>query len=113
VRGTIVLGALWTLWHFPMLVGQGIPFSLFPMMFVFFVAGSVVFTWVYFRTGGSLLACVLLHLGAHLNNSHLPLPGEATPAVLHTIAYVILAAALLTFDRNTFFPKSSGPPAGA
>lgn len=104
VRGTLVLGVVWTVWHFPMLIGQGVPPSLFPLMFVFFVAGSVVFTWVYFRTSGSLLACILLHLGAHLNNSHLPLPGEETPVILHTIAYVILAGCLLMFDRKTFFP---------
>lgn len=108
VLGTLVLSLVWTIWHVPMFLGQGISLELLPLMFAFFFAGSLVFTWVYYRTGGSLLACVLLHLGAHVNNSHLPLPGDSTPLMLHTCAWGLTALGLLVFDKRTFFPEVTG-----
>lgn len=108
-RASLVIGAVWTIWHLPMLVGQEVPLDLFPILLVQLCAGSLVFTWFYFKTGGSLLIAVLLHLGVHLNNSHLALPGDAAPLVLHTITWVLLAAALLYWDRRLWHPQSAHP----
>lgn len=97
-----VLGAIWTVWHIPMFVGQGVPLSLLPAMFAFFIGGSVVFGWFYARTGGSLLIAIVLHLGAHLNNSHATLPENAAPLWIHTGMWCLAAALLLSLDRGTW-----------
>lgn len=115
VIGTIVLGLLWTVWHIPMFLGSDVPLTLLPLMAVYFVAGSFAFTWMYFRTRGSLLIAVLLHLGAHLNNSHLALP-ETMPLVLHTSAWLVLATILLMLDRKMWWkvaPQSQNPVVNA
>lgn len=107
-RASLLLGTLWTMWHIPMFIGQEIPLELFPQLFLQLCAGSLVFTWFYFRSGGSLLIAVLLHLGVHLNNSHLALPGDPTPLLLHTVSWVLLAGVLVLFDPKMW--RNEGAP---
>lgn len=90
-----VIGVLWTVWHIPMFVGMGIPLSFLLVMGLFFTGGSFVFTWIYQRSGGSLFLAVLAHVGGHLNNSHVALPADAIPVVVHAIVYAGLGLALL------------------
>lgn len=85
-----ILGVLWTVWHIPMFLAVDIPLSLAPVFFLFFVGGSLFFTWIYRESGGSLLIAVLAHVGAHLNNSHRALPGDTLPLVVHAIVYALL-----------------------
>ena len=99
--GSALLGCVWAVWHIPMFLGADVPFGIYPAMLVYFVAGSIVFGWLYERSGQNLLVAVAAHLGAHLNNSHQALPDE-TPALLHTAAWVIAAALLVAFDKKTF-----------
>lgn len=69
--GTLILGALWGLWHLPLFLftpgynGAGTGFAGIGLPFVSFVIGevalSVIFTWVFNNTGGSLWLSMLLH----------------------------------------------------
>ena len=56
---SLIIGLVWAFWHFPNF------FFFTPTMLAVFVpkviALSVIFTWVYNSTGGSLFAVVLLH----------------------------------------------------
>jgi CAAX protease family protein len=69
--GTLLLGVLWGLWHLPLFllvpgyngagtgfIGILIPFVAFVIMVI---AYSVVFTWVFNNTCGSILLAILLH----------------------------------------------------
>ncbi len=102
VRGTTALGVLWATWHIPMFLMVGLPAGTIAITFVMLIGGAFFFTWLYARTGGSLLLAVLAHVGVHANNSHIPLPGNTTPLVVHTVAYVLLAFALVGFDRTVW-----------
>jgi membrane protease YdiL (CAAX protease family) len=99
---SILLGVLWTLWHVPMLTLQGVSAELYLAFVPFLVGGSVLFTWVYGHTRGSLLLAVLMHVGAHLNNPGHAMPQRATPMLLHAAAYVALAAVLVLGDREAW-----------
>ena len=105
--GNVFLGVVWAVWHLPMYEVAGVPRSVFPLMLVFFVAGSIVFGWIFNRTHASLLMMLLAHAGAHLSNSHQPLPADTTPLVLHTTAYALAALLLIGFDRVTFARATS------
>ena len=98
IRASVALGALWALWHLFMFQIVGASLGTLVALVPFFVAGSVAFTWVYNRTGGSLLLAVVAHAGAHLNNTNRPLPDDVTPSVIHTAAFAVAALALVAVD---------------
>jgi membrane protease YdiL (CAAX protease family) len=108
--GSCMLGVLWALWHIPMFMAVGIPLSLGLVMLLFFVGGSLFFTYLVQKAGGSLFIAVLAHLGAHLNNSHAALPADALPLVVHSIVYAALGFVCM---RRAAFERPLTPlPAG-
>jgi membrane protease YdiL (CAAX protease family) len=102
LAASAILGILWTFWHVPMLTLQGVRPALYFAFVPFLVGGSVLFTWIYGHTRGSLLLAVLTHVGAHLNNPGHAMPARYTPIVIHTIAYVVLAAVLVVADPGAW-----------
>jgi len=85
-----------------MLTLQGVSPLLYLAFVPFMVGGSILFTWIFQHTRGSLLLAVLAHVGAHLNNPGHAMPQRYTPIVIHAVAYVVLAAALVLGDRATW-----------
>jgi membrane protease YdiL (CAAX protease family) len=97
-----IIGVVWTFWHVPMLTLQGAPAQLYVAFVPLMVGGSILFTWIYGHTRGSLLLAVLAHVGTHLNNPGHAMPGRYTPIVLHAAAYVVLGAVLVAVDRQAW-----------
>jgi membrane protease YdiL (CAAX protease family) len=102
LTASVIIGVLWTFWHVPMLTLQGVSPELYLVFVPFMVGGSVLFTWVFRHTRGSLFLAVLMHVGAHLNNPGHAMPQRATPMVIHMVAYVLLATALVLGDRRAW-----------
>lgn len=51
---------------------------------------------------------VLAHLGARLNHLNKALPANPTPVVVHSVAYIALAIAVVLFDRRAWRREGSG-----
>ena len=66
---SILLGVIWAVWHLPLFfVGGADKHGQSFFVYAFQVTAiSVAFAWLYVRTGGSLLLCMLLH--AAVNNT--------------------------------------------
>jgi membrane protease YdiL (CAAX protease family) len=94
LAASLILGVVWALWHTVMFLLQGATPLTFAASMVMIVAGSVVFGWLFERTGGSLVIALLAHAGAHLDNPSHALPGDPRPFVAYTVALVVVAAAL-------------------
>lgn len=101
-RATAILGVFWALWHVPMFLGVGDDATAMLVSLAFIALGNVSFTWLYRRGGGSLLLAVLYHFGAHLAGTTHALPPDVTPLVLHTVAFAVLAVALVVLDRRAW-----------
>lgn len=57
---TLILGAVWAVWHLP-LIGTEFPLPIVPAFLVSLFGGAFVQTWLYNRTGGSILLQIILH----------------------------------------------------
>ncbi|WP_220203324.1 CPBP family intramembrane glutamic endopeptidase [Reticulibacter mediterranei] len=72
---SLILGALWTVWHLPFFFIPGTSQSTTPF-FVFALgtlANSILFTWVYNHTQGSVLMTFLFHNALNITALYLPL----------------------------------------
>jgi membrane protease YdiL (CAAX protease family) len=58
--GSIMLGVIWAVWHAPGYFG-GWMASAFPALLVYCIGFSILVTWVYNHTRGSILLMILLH----------------------------------------------------
>ena len=62
IRGTVILGIIWTFWHLPVLFLRQGPFWLsIPLFLIFAVLLAFPFTWLYRASAGSVLVCALFH----------------------------------------------------
>lgn len=102
LRASVVLGALWTLWHAAMFVLQGLTPVQCAVSLPYFVAVSAICVWFYSRPGGGLPLAVLLHAGGHFSNSHQPLPGDAVPFFAQAGGLCALAAVLVLVDPEAW-----------
>ncbi|WP_098484905.1 CPBP family glutamic-type intramembrane protease [Georgenia soli] len=60
---SLVVGALWALWHLPLIMGGDPTMSACPVLpfVVWMIAEAVLCTWLYNSARGSLLVAVLRH----------------------------------------------------
>jgi membrane protease YdiL (CAAX protease family) len=96
LSASIILGVVWAFYHLPLFfTGQAFrsPSILVPFI-ISTIALSVILTWVYNSTGGSLLLVVLLHATANLPLTLLlePLGGRAMVPFLLYVGLMVVAA---------------------
>jgi membrane protease YdiL (CAAX protease family) len=96
LNASLILAPIWALWHLPLwLTGEpGRTPTLYAGFVVSAFALSVILTWVYNSTGGSLLLVVLLHATANLPITLLrdTLGSRATLPVLLYFGLTVVAA---------------------
>lgn len=97
LKASLVIGILWGSWHLPLwLTGtESHPISLFVPFVVSVIATSVLCTWLYNNTGGSLLIIVLFHAAANLPLTVLFERLGAQPFLIYVALNVLAAAAVV------------------
>ncbi len=109
LMASLVIGFFWALWHLPLFFLPGTYYAqISPFSYLLeLMALSVVFTWIYNNTGGSVLLCMLLH-GAYNTRLLLypyPLDLEEMPEIPLRLevagVIVMLFVALIIILSNT------------
>lgn len=99
VGASLVLGVVWGMWHLPLWLTGSVshPLGLYPAFVVAVLASSVLYTWIYNNTRGSLLIVVLFHATTNLPLSIYPdvLVSGAVPPFLIYVALVVMTAAVV------------------
>ncbi len=92
----IVLGIVWWLWHLPVVFAgrfMANTLPLFGLLSIEIVLTSILMTWVYNNTGGSILAAILFHTSMNWS-TWLFLPGMQTNAAIIGLTSLLLLVAV-------------------
>jgi membrane protease YdiL (CAAX protease family) len=101
LAASLILGALWAVWHLPGWYLEGSFQYLLPFWaFVLWdIALAVLITWLYNSTGRNLLVALLAHTAVNLANALFPTADPATSSVTTfyylTALYIVAAAAIV------------------
>jgi membrane protease YdiL (CAAX protease family) len=110
---SLLLGLIWGVWHLPQFfIREGDSYrQSFPLFVLSTTALSVVFAWLYARTGGSVLLTMLLHAAINNSKDIVPSPvigGTGTfglhPSLISWITLALLwaCAGYFLFDMRNF-----------
>lgn len=96
---SLILALVWDLWHLPYFMGvkglsAGVPFSYY---LAFIIATSIIMTWIFNNTKGSVLVAVLYHTWTNfcISARGILLPQENQAELLLATDWLMAAAAIL------------------
>ena len=120
LTASLLLGLVWGLWHLPLVFTEGSGLFGQPVWLLLtdILAKSVLFTWVFLRTRGSVLLAALLHGSTNLfvvsptlaMSGSLVLPGLALAAKWLLVIAVVLIGGPALMRRTG--PARLGPGPG-
>ena len=105
---SLVFGALWSLWHLPLIFIKGTyqaGLMVNPLYVVnFFISGiplGFIITWVYLVSDRSILACMVFHLFVNFMQEKIAMTPETK--CVETIVATVAAAIIVLANREMFF----------
>jgi len=105
LTATLILGVVWAFWHLPAFfykdtyVAMGLVTG-FPLFLLSILAASLVFTWLYNSTCGSLLMVILFHaLFDFLSSSRAS--GDNAPAIMSAAVMIWAVLVVILFKPAT------------
>ncbi len=105
---SMVFGALWSFWHFPLIFIKGTyqaGLMVNPLYVVnFFISGiplGFIITWVYLVSDRSILACMIFHLFVNFMQEKIAMTPETK--CVETIVVTVAAAVIVLANKDLFF----------
>jgi membrane protease YdiL (CAAX protease family) len=116
VRGSLILGLLHGIWHFPafFVVGALAPFTLpgFTTFLIVAVAGTFLYTWIFNNTRGSILLAILTHAASNaasaLVNNLVAAPPDPNGGWINVFVFGAAALLLIALTRGRLGYKEPG-----
>lgn len=101
LSASVIIGVVWALWHVPTFFMPGVSMNMLAIFLPMMIAGSIIYTWLFNASGGSMLVIVLAHLGAHLDGlgRAQPLGDGLRPIIGATVVLVIFAVIVVATGR--------------
>jgi hypothetical protein len=96
---SFILGLLWAVWHFHP-ANFAILRPVAPFFILNVVGTTVIYTWLFNRTGGSLLVAVLFHMTLNVAEWVVPVglfEGDTTSLFIQSIVLWLVVAGLVGF----------------
>jgi uncharacterized protein len=95
---SLILGLFWGVWQLPSFYISSVVQSThsLPAFLFFGVVTSILMTWIFQHTGGSVLAAILFHYMVNLSLSII-----GAPLVAFGLALMALASLVVILDKKT------------
>ena len=107
-RESMIFGALWSLWHLPLIFIKGTyqaGLMVNPLYVVnFFVSGiplGYIITWVYLASDRSILACMVFHLFVNFMQEKIAMTPETK--CVETLVVIAATAIIVLAKKDMFF----------
>lgn len=102
VVASLVLGLIWAAWHLPLFWTEGASLhdSSILALFLRLPATSLMFTWLYQRTQGSLLLAIIFHAALNLFAAAPTAGSTPTVAWIAVVVHWLVAMALIPSIRR-------------
>ena len=105
---SMIFGALWSFWHFPLIFIQGTyqaGLMVNPLYVInFFVSGipmGFIITWVYLASDRSILACIIFHLFVNFMQEKIAMTPETK--CVETIVITLVTVIIVVVKKDMFF----------
>ncbi|MBR6390181.1 MAG: CPBP family intramembrane metalloprotease [Lachnospiraceae bacterium] len=105
---SVIFGAIWSFWHFPLIFIQGTyqaGLMVNPLFVINFFVSAIpmgfIITWVYLASDRSILACIVFHLFVNFMQEKIAMTPETK--CVETIVVFIATAIIVWVKRDMFF----------
>jgi membrane protease YdiL (CAAX protease family) len=103
---SLIVGALWAIWHLPMFLSNGFPHYdnhlPFGQLFITLVSASIFITWLQNNCKGSLIPAMVIHALINISGEVLPLmaksknvQGDYTAWIIVNVLFIIAGILIL------------------
>ena len=104
LRASFILAPIWALWHLP-LMGNEFSWPIVPAFIVSVFGATLMLTWIFNRTDGSVLAGMLFHATVNTVGSGLIFPLFPRQALtllwwVYSFSWLALGLTAIVFDRT-------------
>ncbi len=107
---SIIFGAIWSFWHFPLIFIEGTyqaGLMVNPLFVINFFVSAIpmgfIITWVYLASDRSILACIIFHLFVNFMQEKIAMTPETK--CVETIVVFIVTIILILLKRDMFFEE--------
>ena len=106
LRASLILGAIWGVWHLPAFFLSGLPqaTTALPVFLISCVLLAIVGTWIYLHTGRSVPSMVLFHYVVNIS-----IDLFAAPALAFMLLLAGAAVLVVVLDRQVGWLRQERP----
>jgi membrane protease YdiL (CAAX protease family) len=109
LRASLLLGLLWSVWHFPLWLTKGHPMqeTFLGWSVLGLMATTVLFTWVYNHTKGSLFLALLFHTSIAITGLFLA-SAETHPLIDVALSWGVVVLVIAVFGPKRLSREATG-----
>lgn len=108
---SLIFGALWSVWHFPLIfIAESYQGMIFQMnvwyavnFFLSIVPASFFFTWIYIKSNRSIISCMIVHFIFNIFQEEVAM--TQTTKCIETVVFTVLVAVIVRMEREMFFGR--------